>query len=69
MEKKAPSSQLGLELGSSAYAADAFPLELLDEFGFDGMMYRLVDSVAMGSPLGPVLANIFMGYCEAKVSC
>ena len=21
----------------------------------------------MGSPLGPVLANIFMGYCESKV--
>ena len=37
------------------------------EFSFDGMMYRQVDGVAMGSPLGPVLANIFMGYCEAKV--
>ena len=37
------------------------------EFSFDGVMYRQIDGVAMGSPLGPVLANIFMGFCEAKV--
>ena len=30
-------------------------------------MYRQVDGVAMGSPLGPVLANIFVGYCEDRV--
>ena len=29
VEKKAPLSQPGLELGSSAYATDALPLELL----------------------------------------
>ena len=37
------------------------------EFSFDGTMYRQIDGVAMGSPLGPVLANIFMGFCEAKI--
>ena len=37
------------------------------EFSFDGWMYRQVDGVAMGSPLGPVLANIFMGYCESLI--
>ena len=35
------------------------------EFSFDNVMYRQVDGVAMRSPLGPVLANIFVGYCES----
>ena len=29
-------------------------------FSFNGRMYRQIDGVAMGSPLGPVIANIFM---------
>ena len=37
------------------------------EFSFNGIMYRQVDGVAMGSPLGPTLANIFMGHLEYKV--
>ena len=28
-------------------------------------MYRQVDGVAMGSPLSPALANIFVGYYES----
>ena len=35
------------------------------EFSFDDVMYRQLDGVAMGSPLGPTLANIFVGYCES----
>ena len=37
------------------------------EFSFENVMYRQIDDVAMGSPLGPVLANIFVGYCESLV--
>ena len=36
------------------------------EFSFDGEMYCQTDGVAMGSPLGPTLANIIMGYLESK---
>ena len=28
--------------------------------------YNQIDGVAMGSPLAPVLANIFMGFHESK---
>ena len=37
------------------------------KFSFNDIMYSQVDGVAMGSPLGPTLANIFMGHLEYKV--
>ena len=33
-------------------------------FLFQGTFYDQIDGVAMGSPLGPVLANLFMSYYE-----
>ena len=33
-------------------------------FSFNGTIYRQVDGAAMGSPLGPVLANVFMVELE-----
>ena len=33
-------------------------------FSFKGVFYDQIDGVAMGSPLAPVLANLFMGHHE-----
>ena len=35
-------------------------------FLFDSIIYNQVDGVAMGSPLGPTLANAFMCHMERK---
>ncbi len=35
-------------------------------FQFDGQFYDQIDGVAMGSPLGPLFANIFMSELERK---
>jgi len=35
------------------------------EFSFSNTMYKQTDGIAMGSPLGPVLASIFVGYHES----
>ena len=32
------------------------------EFSFNNTMCKQTDGIAMGSPLGPALANIFVGY-------
>ena len=37
------------------------------EFSFNDIMHRQIDVVTMGSPLGPALANIFVGYYESKL--
>ena len=35
-------------------------------FIFNSKLYNQIDGVAMGSPVAPVLANIFMGFHESK---
>ena len=37
------------------------------EFSFDNVTYQQKNGVAMGSPLGPSLANLFVGYHEAML--
>ena len=45
-------------------------IELMDiatksvSFSFNEIMYRQIDGVSMGCPLGPILANIFVGFQE-----
>lgn len=38
------------------------------QFLFNGKYVKQIDGIAMGSPLGPTLANIFLGYLEMKIS-
>ena len=37
------------------------------EFSFNDIMHHQIDGVALGSPLEPALANIFVGYYEPKL--
>ena len=37
------------------------------EFSFNNTMHKQIDGVAMGSPLGPALANMFEAFCESKL--
>ena len=37
-------------------------------FQFNGLLYEQTDGVAMGSPLGPLMANVFMCHLEEKLS-
>ena len=37
-------------------------------FTFNGKLYKQVDGVCMGSPLGPVLANVFMVHLEETIA-
>ena len=39
---------------------------LQTHFIFNSMFYNQIDGVAIGSPLAPVLANIFMGFHDSK---
>ena len=36
-------------------------------FQFDGKLYEQIDGVAMGSPLGPLMANAFLCSIEQKL--
>ena len=64
-------------LYSSKHPPAPFPRQIFVElmematssvkFSFNNIMHRQIDGVAMGSPLGPALANIFVGYYGSKL--
>src|ERR1700761_7313354 len=35
-------------------------------FSFDNKLYRQIDGMSMGSPLGPLFANIFLSHYESE---
>ena len=37
-------------------------------FQFNGQLYQQTDAVAMGSPLGPLMANVFMCHLEETLT-
>jgi len=37
-------------------------------FQFNGQLYEQVDGLAVGSPLGPLMANVFMCHLEDKLT-
>jgi len=37
-------------------------------FQFNGQLYEQIDGVAMGSPLGPLMANVFLCHLEDKLT-
>ena len=37
-------------------------------FIFEGTLYKQIDGMAMGSPLGPPLANAFIGLPQEKLA-
>ena len=39
------------------------------EFLYRSSLFKQIDGVAMGSPLGPTLANLFMAHIERNVLC
>ena len=60
------------ELNSPPFPEEVF-IELMEtatrsvEFSFNNERYQQKDGVAMGCPLGPALANIFVGFHEERL--
>lgn len=60
-------SEMQLSISKAAFIELMTNATSAVEFNFNDVMYKQIDEVAMGSPLGPVLANIFVGFYEQKL--
>ena len=58
---------LNLEKGELAQLLEVATTNQL--FQFHGQLYEHTDGVAMGPPLGPLMANVFMCHLEEKLAC
>ena len=66
LECKLPGRDECVYLNRTAFK-DFLELATLDNhFFFNAEIYKQIDGVAMGSPLGPTLANVFMCHMEKK---
>ena len=53
---------------SCSFCSDMQTATFSVEFSFNNIMHRQIDGVAMIFPLGPSLANIFVGHYEVLLS-
>ena len=59
-------SQLDLNISEKDLTSLLISLFVETYFLFKGKFYEQIDRVAMGSPLAPVLANLFVGHYEKE---
>ena len=68
VQRKSESEEIQDKIKAKREEAISGTLHKKMHFCFDGKIYQQVDGVCMGSPLGPVLANVFMVDLETKVA-
>ena len=55
-------------LSKSEFKELLSPATKASHFIFDGTLYKQIDDVALGSPLGLTLSNVFLAYHEKQLA-
>ena len=61
-------SEIVKGLSKSEFKELLSPATKDSHFIFDGTLYKQIDGLAMGSPLGPILSNVFLAYHEKQLA-
>ena len=61
-------SEIVKGLSKSEFKEFLSPATKDSHFIFDGTLYKQIDGLAMGSPLGPTLSNVFLAYREKQLA-